>query len=1152
MSTEKNVLLRTVLQSNQKYIGDDRIHPYHLLFGYAKLLSMDDSVLRIMFTDEESLRDLENVRRFFSENKIDPKLVKTGMPYLFSYLKDADADTFCTETIRQILDGEEEVSSYDVLKRIFKGGKDSLTVFLEGKTIEDVFVYQKVLKEKAGSKREQEGGGSSDSGDKAGAADHAKTADDAGGGDVPEEPEEPVRERNSLQKTAEKYRKLRIDLLDVVKGQNDAVREFVQGCFQGEVLKNSGRRKTPKAFFLFVGPPGVGKTLLAQTAADSLGYPCMMLNMSEYSAPQSHEGLIGISSFYNKAEEGRLVKFVRENPSSILIFDEIEKAHSSVIQLFLQILDLGELDNVFLKKKTEFSDTIIIFTSNACKSIYENDYGNISRTPKNLILDALLHEKNPESGNPTFPAAICSRLAAGNMIMFNHLRTRDMVQMISSSFESTAEQIEKEYGYKISFDSKLPLLFLFHQGGAMDARIASRQSDKFIKNELFEISRQLDSHRDLLEGIDTFRFEIDLDDPGSDEEMKSLFRNQRIPEVVAMCGPEERKYFGDSSVFQVHFADSADELKKLLENDIDLVFIDLRFGLKEDGRRGISLDDYDAVGVKAFRYLEENQIPVPVYLIESGTEMTDSDRNIYLQKGAAGIVSAIGAPEQSVIRQLQQIAEEILMERQSREFSRRGYVMGFNTAQIMEGSVLKIQYHSFTKRQAISTEDAVSFVTDAERPEVHFEDVIGAEKAKDELQYFIKYLSNPRKFIREGGKPAKGVLLYGPPGTGKTMLARAMAGESEVFFIQTSATEFMNKWFGQSEQNVRNLFRKAKEFAPAIIFIDEIDAIGKTRTGENPHVESVLNTLLTEIDGFRADPRNPVFVLAATNYLVESDGSGKMTLDPALVRRFDNRIYVDLPNEKERLQYLKLSVAKKGFAAVSEETLKNIASRTPGLSIAILQNVVDLAFRNAKKQDRLPGDTDLQNALEEYNYGERHEWEEGYYRSVAVHEAGHAYLAFLAGEKPSYITIESRGDFGGYMSHESSENKPNYTKAELIWRIRCSLAGRAAEEVFFGKEASLNTGASSDLQNASSCALRMICDYGMMDGQLVALPFKTITATPLASAYLEQANQLLQREMAVTLELLEKGKDKVQALADALIRNNHLTGTEILKILGGN
>ena len=871
--------------------------------------------------------------------------------------------------------------------------------------------------------------------------------------------------------------------------------------------------------------------------------------MSEYNAAQSYEGLIGVAPVYSTAQEGRLVEFVRKNPKSILIFDEIEKVHRNTIQIFLQILDLAVADNAFMKEQTDFSEAIIIFTSNACRSIYESTFTGLSHTPKNVILDALRHEKDSVTGNLVFPDAICSRIAAGSIIMFNYLASRDLLQIVGDNFEKTAAQVMADYGFRMSIDPKLPALFMFHHGSLLDARIASRQSKRFIENELFEVARQLESHPELLDKVDTLKLELDTEDETIEEEIRDLFTNRKESEIAVLCKKQDRGFFHLQGSSIVHFAETAEELVGLLDLDLEIIILDPRLGLIFDKQKGVSLDDYDSEGIRAFHMLEECDHKVPVYLFASGESLSATDENTFLRMGAAGILSAEGASEASIQRQTQQIIEDNFMDRKGKEFARQGKVLSFNTAQIANGKELVIRYHELKKKQALDVESSDAMLLDADRPNVNFDDIIGAENAKEELRYFIRYLSNPRKFIREGGKPAKGLLLYGPPGTGKTMLARAMAGESSFSFIQTSATEFLDKYLGQSEQNVRNLFKRAKRFAPTIIFIDEIDAIGKVRTGEDRNKESVLNALLTEMDGFSVDSKNPVFIMAATNYKVEPGQDGQMTLDPALVRRFDNKICVDLPTEKERIQYLQLVTSNNGFAGIDEGTIHNMAARTPGVSIAVLQNIVDLAFRNARKADRKPDSHDLLNALEEYNYGEKREWCEEYYRSVAIHEAGHAYAAFLSGEKPSYITIESRGDFGGYMAHENSEEKPVFTKEELRWRIRCALAGRAEEEVFFGKEAALNTGASSDLQNATKFAANMLFEYGMMDDHLVALPFQEILNTSLAASGLEDINEILVAEMEETRKLIADGKDKIRRLADRLLSENHLTGEKILEVL---
>ena len=239
---------------------------------------------------------------------------------------------------------------------------------------------------------------------------------------------------------------------------------------------------------------------------------------------------------------------------------------------------------------------------------------------------------------------------------------------------------------------------------------------------------------------------------------------------------------------------------------------------------------------------------------------------------------------------------------------------------------------------------------------------------------------------------------------------------------------------------------------------------------------------------------------------------------------------------------------QKGKNKISEDIISNLAARTTGQSIAILQNVIELAMRNAAKAGTELSGERLLDALEEYNYGEKKTWEQGYYESVAIHESGHAYAAWCAGEKPSYVTIVSRGNFGGYMQHENSENKPNYSREDLLGKIRTSLAGRAAEKVFFGREASLNTGASSDLRSATDMAMRVIATYGMDEENLVCLSPEQILNTTLAKEFIERTNRLLKEQMKETENLICSGREKVEALAKKLLEQNHLTQNEIQNI----
>ena len=312
----------------------------------------------------------------------------------------------------------------------------------------------------------------------------------------------------------------------------------------------------------------------------------------------------------------------------------------------------------------------------------------------------------------------------------------------------------------------------------------------------------------------------------------------------------------------------------------------------------------------------------------------------------------------------------------------------------------------------------------------------------------------------------------------------------------------------------------------------------------------MLTALLTEMDGFSgADNNKPVFVLAATNYLARGEKGENASLDPALLRRFDNKIYVDLPKESEREQYILKRFEEQKITTVSKDTVHSIAERTTGWSIAELQNVLSNAFNDAAKQSRTMTDNDLLTALEEYEFGEKKEHTLDYYKCVAIHETGHAYVSYISGDKPSYITIESRGSFGGYMRHANQEDVTDYTREELLARIRTSLAGRAAEQVFFGKAKSLNTGASSDLKNATDIAFRIVCTYGMEDDQLITLAKDEVLQSALAGEYTAKVNEILKAEMKNTIEIIENAKDKIQKIADVLTKENRLTGKQFEELM---
>ncbi|MCB9452313.1 MAG: ATP-dependent zinc metalloprotease FtsH [Anaerolineaceae bacterium] len=380
--------------------------------------------------------------------------------------------------------------------------------------------------------------------------------------------------------------------------------------------------------------------------------------------------------------------------------------------------------------------------------------------------------------------------------------------------------------------------------------------------------------------------------------------------------------------------------------------------------------------------------------------------------------------------------------------------------------------------QALSFGRSRARVTrDMERPQVTFNDVAGAEEAKEELKEIVEFLKEPEKFIRLGARIPKGVLMIGPPGTGKTLMARAVAGEAGVPFFSISGSEFVEMFVGVGASRVRDLFERAKAEAPAIIFVDEIDAVGRHRGaglgGGHDEREQTLNQILVEMDGFETGTN--LIIMAATN---RPD-----ILDPALLRpgRFDRKVVMDNPDVKGREEILKVHV--KGKPLANDVDLESMAKITAGFSGADLENLInEAAILTARRNKKAIGMSELQESMERVIMGPERKTRvitDEEKRKTAFHEAGHAILGFMLDNADTVhkITIIPRGRAGGYVL-SLPEDGLFRTREWFEDRITMGMGGRAAEEIIFNQ---FTTGASSDLQQATSMARAMITQYGMSD-----------------------------------------------------------------------
>jgi len=479
--------------------------------------------------------------------------------------------------------------------------------------------------------------------------------------------------------------------------------------------------------------------------------------------------------------------------------------------------------------------------------------------------------------------------------------------------------------------------------------------------------------------------------------------------------------------------------------------------------------------------------------------------------------------------------------------------------------IIGLLYFLFVRQLKNAGKGAMSFgkskakMLTREKGSINFKDVAGCDEAKEEVSEVVDFLKDPKKFQRIGGKIPKGVLMVGPPGTGKTLLAKAVAGEAEVPFFSISGSDFVEMFVGVGAARVRDMFEQGRKNAPCIIFIDEIDAVGRHRGsgvgGGNDEREQTLNSLLVEMDGF--DGHEGVIIIAATN---RPD-----VLDNALLRpgRFDRQVTIDLPDLTGRHEIL-LVHAKK-IALAEEVNLEHVARNTPGFSGADLANLLNegalIAARYNKKAVEM---NDMDEARDKISFGRerRKLMDEEDRKIIAFHEAGHALIKGILddGHMPVHkVTIIPRGSSLGSTMFMPKKDTLNHSKRRLIDDICCTLGGRAAEEIVLGD---ITSGASGDISMASRTARHMVCDWGMSELGMVALGESqsggyhghgAVSAKNYSEETAQKIDQivrdLIQSQYARALEILNDKRHALDVIAASLLEHETIDGKHVLEII---
>jgi cell division protease FtsH len=436
------------------------------------------------------------------------------------------------------------------------------------------------------------------------------------------------------------------------------------------------------------------------------------------------------------------------------------------------------------------------------------------------------------------------------------------------------------------------------------------------------------------------------------------------------------------------------------------------------------------------------------------------------------------------------------------------------------------------------------------RPSVLFRDVAGVEEAKTELEEIVEFLKHPARFIAMGARTPKGVLLVGAPGTGKTLISRAVAGEAGVSFYSVSGSEFVEMFVGVGAARVRDLFKEAKEHAPCIVFVDEIDAVGRQRNnsgpGGNDEREQTLNQLLVEMDGF--DKQANVVVIAATN---RPD-----VLDSALLRpgRFDRQVMLDKPDIRGRLAILE--VHAKGKPLHSDVTMHELARQTAGFSGADLANLLNEAALLAARHDKtLIDQSDLDESILRVMAGPERKSRvitEAEKSIIAYHEVGHAIvMRSMPGADPvRKVQAIARGMALGITVQAPSEDRYLMRRSELLAKMAGAMGGRAAEEIIFGD---ITTGASQDIEYVTNVARRMVCEFGMSPLGNVALKQNADGSTSISAETAAKIDQevglLVEQAYATALNILRERKDKLITISEHLIEVETIDGKELDEML---
>jgi cell division protease FtsH len=969
--------------------------------------------------------------------------------------------------------------------------------------------------------------------------------------------------------------RLEAKLAETVIGQEEAIRSLGESYVQ---LLREPDRPGLRGIFTFVGPPGVGKTFLAEEFASALNegmgdseqYEAHLFSMNTSDPAGAILQLFGTPSHYTNGKHGQLYELIQKNPRQILIFDEIEKAHESFIPSLLTLLSAGAFVDQHENERVDASRCYVIFTTNLGQEIFSSPkaagVARGGRFSSQQIFDLLAaakrrevakHEQAPSAFSPEF----VDRLRQGSAVLFNRLTIAHYKQLLRKAFASQAGDTLLP-PVEISPAAE-PLVILSLMPDLTARRLVSeitrlkhRWTDEVMRAELPQLEKT---------GAGSFKLLLDVDlDAKSTKELDELF-GQRTVKILVVDNDERmtrfvKRYAGSQlNQREVHVkrvakpSEIVDAISKerpdLLLLDLDLDKDQLAGGRLKVLQKQIS-EAFPSLPLWIFSESRDEQLDeLPEWVEEGGV------RGYFAFQQDAEDLSIVEEDQQERFSELLQevVFHRIMLELvRSRSQLTLSYGVVDSRQEDAESVAAGVLITRFTRQQHVSLSINPDQIAPAQVPETTFDDVFGLERAKERLKDAVEMLKNPGRLAKFHETPPSGYLLAGPSGTGKTHLARAVANRAGCLFFSVSCGELESKWVGESEERIRQLFQDARQYAPSVVFIDEIDAIASRRDSKvSEHGTKMLNQLLTCMDGF-GEAKGQILVLAATN---RPDA-----LDPAIRRpgRFDEIIPIDLPGAEAREQMLRSLLAKKPCEPGIMKAIPQWVSRTARLSPAqidrVIREAVYLAVRNGCDQISV---LHLEAACNLVQYGaEKRDItiREEDRRRTAWHEAGHAVanLILFPETKLDLLTIiPSEEGALGFAAYAADETRHGWSADDFRKRIVMCLAGREAEKLCPGAgNDAVNTGVSSDYEQATRWAWNYVSLFGFDDKfgvfSVAGLPESAQAA--LSESIQARAQELLSSCLEECRQLMQENHRSLQALADVLLAKQAIYGDEAKKV----